>query len=657
MNELFSFSTNLIEANKNDNIQVYSKYTYQKNITLKIESNVERLNGFYVIQANDNKIMDFVLTENTKLKVINIWGGEFEENGVLECEINIVQNIVNNKDTNKKDKQHNKLYYQKKYTGEKAFLREHYTFKQSVDNVYYVDVLNVVDNIKISDNAKFKILRNNSSKNITIEFDKLKKLNVILSVTLDNNTYDINGQEILNENDIYLLIDQIYKTFKYNNINDIKLEYKNLKLHILDQKNSKYSRIKLNGPEISLSYVFNKNEIKTNKLKILHDSIKSNTIIINAPNAYSNNKCVINIIKNSHNKFELDYYINDDICFVTLQTNTPLNHDLDWVLTTTDKQYFSHNTLKKDSNKLMWIFNISNFKHDFMLICNSLNNQTLYKKVILPIYTSDSIYYNVTHNKSTTILNIFSNKNISDSFNFNLNVLNNSISKENIDFKIKQTNFKILKNEKFKQIKIKWLTNKPIKDIKLKLNNIIIPIKKINLEYYPTNIMLNNDSTYKHTLDKIVNRELILKYKDGEISDTITLPTNSRHFTYHPLSCVVNWQIYDNDVLIFEQDIFYNKVVNEVKVLYDNIVKYSNNSYLIFEAPHVFNKNIKIKINSISNIGINISGKYEIDHKTGKLKIPVKTNRKHSIGWLIFRIYSLTDNVIINNKKHIIMFN
>jgi len=633
MNELFSFSTNLIEANINDSIQIFSKYTYPKNITLKLESNLKHLNGYYVIKANDNKVLTFILTENTTIKATKIWGANWDNNGYLDCNIKLIdsstKHIETNKIINHKEKHKILNYYKKHKNVKKAFIKQRYTFKKSNDNIYYIDILKNISNLVISDNASYKIIKNTNDNKITIEFNKLKELNVILSITLDHKTFNIPGQEILNDNDLHLLIDQIYNVFITNNIQNIKLDYNDSKFYIIETKKSIFSRIKFNGPEKSISYSFNTNKSLTNKIKIFHKHYNDNIITISAPNEYNNNICTLNIIQPNNTKIYLDYYIHKGKCFVTLKSDT-----------------------------LMWIFDISNYKEDFSIICNNINNVTIHKKIKINKQFNKSIYYTIKHFKSSTEVNIFSNKIHDEEFLFTLNVLNNSLSKENEDFIIKQSNFKILKNKKYKQIKINWLNNKPLKDVKLQINDTLIPIKKINAEYYPSNIVLNNTNmSYKHTLNKLVNKDLILKYLDGDVSDTIILSANSRHFVYHPLSDVVNWQVFDNDTLIFEQDIFYKKAINEITIDYNNIVKYYNTSYIIVKTTHTFNENIKIKIESKSNINIDISGEYIIKHNESEIKIPITAKRKYSVGWIAFRVYSLTDNIVINSKKHIIMFN
>jgi len=666
MNEVFSFSTNLIEAKIKDNIKILSKYKYNKNVTIKIESNIEHLNGFYIIKPNTDLILEFTLTENTELHAIKIWGAKWDFDGELDCEIKVKNNIEieNNiinliKDVKSKTSHIIPNYYNKKTLKNIAFNKTNYTFKKSNDNTYYINInKNINENeLTLNNNSKFEIIKFKQT-DIIINFNEIKDLDVILSITLDNIILNIPGQEILNIYDFEKAFNQIRVVLEMHHIKNVNISYHNEKINISNYTN-KYSTIKFNGPIKSLIYKFSKSSL--NKLKITHNNINNkliDKIIINASDKYSKNICTLNIINNITNKHSLNYHIIDNYCYVELTSDIPYEKDLMWLLTTKDKKYFNVQTFKKNYTKLNWIINISDYDSNFDIICNSLNNYTLHKNIKIDKKLSKSIYYTINMNNKFAMLNIFSNKSEQKDFIFDFNILNNTISKYNKDFSIKQSNFKILKNKKYKQIKISWLNSNPIKDVKLKINDTIISIQHINKEYYPSNITYNNTKNdFKHVLNKLVNKELTLKYTYDNISDKIILPPNTISYTYKPKSNNMHWQVFDNDILIFEQDIFYEKITNEITVIYDNLIKYYNKSYIKINTSHIFNDKIKIKIESESNIGIDLNNEYIITSNKDYIKIPIIAKRKSSVGWVIFRIYSLSDNIIINNKKHIIMFN
>jgi len=663
MDELFSFETDYIEAQKNDTIKILSKYKYNKNVTIKIESNIESLNGYYTIKKDDNFILEFKLTENTEIRAIKIWGAKWDFNGYLDCNINIkeeneieIENEFFIKNLSVLSKSYNKpKYYKKNKNKNLVFNKTYYTLKKNKRNIYYISInKNITENdIKISDNSKFEIIRKYFSNKKILSLKILKKLELILSISINNITYNIPGVEIENNNDLIELSNQINMMFETHKINNINCDIDDDKLMFII-KNKNIKNIIINGINQNIKLNFRKKNINTNKLKIITQN-KTNelTISVNKKN-YIQNKCTLSIIKEFKNNYDLSYIINNNTCDIQLKLNKDFNTKTTWLLYTEDKQFFDIKTLNENEKTLNWTINDIN--SDTNVVCIGPNNIILNKHIENKKFIQNLFYYTININNKYAKINIMTNKN-NKNLEFDVKFSKNTLSKENEDFYLKQKRFVIESDDK-KSLKIIWLNNKPIKDLTMIINNEVkIPIRYINKNYFPTNIIFNNtNKLYNHTFNKIINEQLMLKYYDDNISGHIIINKNQRHFIYKPKSNEVKWELYVNDILLFDQTIFYKKIKSELLINYNNIIKYNNLNNIEIQLSNVINKEGEIIIESESNTNVNISGVYKIK-SSEPLKIPIKSNRLSSVGWLAFRIYSNDNNIIVNNKKHIIMFN
>lgn len=671
MSTLFSFDNKEIVAAKGEKIKIFANSKFDNKITIKIESNVEKLNGFYTANGT-GPIMQFDFEEETVLKATRLWGASWDFDGYLDCIVKTKSEIEVSKEplvtfkssdyyTRKVSKQYNK-----KSVNSKGFVKKTHHLNKNADNIYSIAVNNkdiTQNSLSISDNAVLTINKidniEHNDKLITVPIESLKSLGVLLQIKIDDNVYNIPGQEIDDESNLDAVVRQLKMMSNENRI--FNIFFYQLSSALFIKRNDNYIKtIHLIGALNSLHFTFDVPTQTSSELIIRHISPVSqwnkDKIILSINNSnVKNNKCILNITNHQTPNLKLYSSCYDNICHVILELDQPLSTNTEWMLINDSAfVYYNSQTLIANASELHWYIKLDKAFNDVLkLRCKSKIGNVKTELEIKEKTREDKFYYSVNSTRSGATIRLYSNQKVEDTQYFTIETLSNSKSKENIDFKINQSSFKILEGEKEKILKLKWLNKSNYQECNLKINDIIVPVKYVNADYYPTsfNIVESN-----HILNRVVDESLTLKYFDKTTSGTLVLQPRQSRFKHFPTSDEVTWQLYDGKYKIWEKTLFYNIYKNELDVIFPDKVKYNTEFKITFNLKRKYTKPIKFKIVSESNVGLDLNEIYEIKINENSTELKLKSARKKSIGWLAFRVESLNNDIDIDNKKCLIMF-
>lgn len=671
MNTLFSFDNKEILANEGETIKIFASSKFDTKITIKIESNVETLNGFYSANG-EGPILQFVFEEETVLKATRLWGASWNFDGYLDCVVKPKSEIEMSKEvlaTIKTSDDYNRRVsnqYNAKGVNSKGFVKKAHHLNKTDDNQYSIIVNNKIisqSSLAVSNNAVLTInkpdLNDDNDTIINIPIESLKSLGVLLQVKINDDIYSIPGQEIDNESNLDSLVRQLKWMLNENEITN--LYFYQLASSLYVKRNDKHiKKIQLIGALHTLQYSYDVKRSTTSELIIQHippvSQWNKDAIILSINDSnIKHNKCVLNITNHQTPNLKLYSTYYDNICHVILELDESVSTDTEWILINDSAfVYYNIQTLNANELELHWYIKLDrNFKDTLKLRCKSRLGTALTELEVKEKTKDDKFYYKVNSNRSGATIKLYSNQKVEDTQYFTIDTLSSSKSKEHIDFKIQQSSFKILEGEQEKKIKLKWLNKMNYQECSLKINDIIIPVKYINTEYYPTSFNVVEST---HILNRVVNESLTLKYFDKNTSGTLVLQPRQSKFSYFPTGDEVIWQLYDGKYKLWEKTVFYNIYKNELDIVCPEKVKYNSTFKIKFKLKRKYTKPIKFKIISESNIGLKLNDVYEIRINDSYTEISLKSNRKKSIGWLAFRVESLNNDIDIDYKKHLILF-
>lgn len=645
MQAKFSFKEATIVTIVGDTVRVFSNLTNVKSkITVKLESNIKKLNGFYTIQPN-GLILEFKFEELTTFKAVRIWGAVWNFDGSLDLVIDTQLSTVSTTHVEQKiiKKPH---VVSKKSKKRRGFDRQLYFFNKTANNKYKLFLNSNIDaaEISISNNAILEISEQTiGNDEVEISLKELINLDVILQFSYNNRMFNLPGQEIDNKEHLKEAVDQIKWIIENENLN-LFGHVDNDKV-IITRKDNKVKSIKFHGPLHHIEKIFEKDtpyyecdivQLRTGDIELTLDN-----------KLFKNCKTQISISEPKeqlHSDFNITF--DNNIC----QINASVNGAKEYMLISKELGY-SNLQIATDS-ELVWRINTDKFNGvaNFTLrseISSITKSITINKQQRIP-----KLYHKMKNFKNFSYLYVYSNQESNYTHDIELKILDNSTTKLNQDFSIPQKNFVIEKGQKKKKIKINWLNKKAFKEFKIQVGNIIIPVKYVDADYYPSHLKIEKNT---HILNKGVNKDLTLRYYDSYTTGEIVLAPMRTTFEYFPTNSTVEWELYDGKNMIWRKEFHYSLYQPQIEIVYPKNTKFGMPFDIKFKLNREFTKPIKLKIHAISNLSNDLNKIHQIKLNEKEKVFTITPKKTKAIGWIAFRAESLTEEVSIDQSKKVIM--
>jgi hypothetical protein len=658
----FSFLSKVVKYQRGQEVEIHTSHPLTIEATVQIRSNFKELdNKIYVIQANNTLIFKHIPKSDGFVEAIRVWNVVWEDDGIYDFKFEGVKPIVveaveetiavlDYADALKNVKP---VY---KYTGWanveifKTVEEENQLFEfwlSEANNTTYVVESSDSDFVIKNPEQNFTINRN---LYLEITLADIIELIVCMKVSIGVIEYPLQGCNTLEDLEKELL-------FHFESDPKIQIYSDEHKIIIVSQY---YNVLKFK--------LFGANNKTINKF-FSEKSLNKNIVIIQCVNSNWKKKTVeFSILSNGLTKrpvMKVHFKtINNDNYLFEIEKSLVIGEPNFLYLTTSEKE---NHLLQISSNVICEnLFGIEEYENGLPYYYWNINvqygDEAIFKigdkceqifKVVKKI-ENVNLLYNVTVSAEEVVLKIYLSHVYETDYTYSI-MFNDKISKQNADFKLVSNYQTINAGQLEKKERIVWNNNNIIRSFDVVLNDIVIPIIYLDKNAYCSSIGLKSKDL--HYLNKAVNRDLILECFDGAKIEKIYLKANQNNWTYVASSKSVNWKVYDQDVLIFEQYLSYDiDQKPSLKIYVDEIINSKGVSYLTLKTDWPVKTFIDFELSTISNTIINLTGKYRLSPEQTEIKFKL-TPLKLRTTPAYLSIQILSASIEYDNKRYTVMIN
>lgn len=657
----FSFLSEVVKYQKGQEIEIHASHPLTSDATLQIRSSFKDLdNKIFFIKADNTLIFKYSPKSDGFVEATRVWNMVWEDDGIFNFKFEMSKSealIVPLGESNSLEKIKPKYFYNGWTNIEifKTISEENQIFEfwlSEHNNANYVIESSDKDFLIKTPNQFFTV---NKDLYVEILKEDLTDLIVCLKVFIGSVEYVFQGCNTLEDLEKELM-------FYFETDPKIKIYRDQHKLTILSKY---YDRLKLkligaNGKTINKFF----SQKGTNKniviIQCLNKNWKKKTVefFITADGLIRRPVMRIHFKTITNNE---EYYFGTETDLIVGENNFFYLHtgnlDRDYLLqisnNVTCENLFGSKYLEEESDDGCFYWNILvNYGEEAVFKIGDLCEQTF---KVLKKSEEVKLLYNVNISKEEVVLKLYLSRVLETDYNYKISFFD-KISKQNIDFKLESNYQTINAGQLEKKERIVWNNNSIIKSFDIVLNdNEIIPIVYFDKNSYCSSIGLKNKEA--HYLNKGINRELRLEYVDGSKFGKIILKPNQSTWSYLATSNIVNWKVYDLDVLIFEQNVEYSiDQKPSLKIYTQDSINSKGVSYLTFKTEWPIKSYIDFEIATTSNTIINLTGKYRLAPEQTEMKFkltPLKLRTNPSY----LSVQILSSSIEFDSKRYNITIN
>lgn len=654
----FSFLSKVVKYQRGQEVEIHTSRPLTVDAIVQLRSSFKDLdNKIYPIKANSTLIFKYIPKSDGFVEAVRVWNVVWEDDGIFDFRfemsrptvevpaISVSSGYSDSLDTIKP------TYMYKGWTNIEIFKtvsEENQIFEfwlSEHNNAQYTITSSDVDFVVKNPDQFFTV---NKDYSIEISETDLTELIICLKIYFGSNEYNLQGCNTLEdlEKELLFFFGTDSKINIYRNQNKITIlsSYDDrLKFRMIGANektiNKFFTQKSLNKNVVIIQCV-NKNwKKKTVEFKIVaNDLVKRPTMKIH-----------FKTLSNENYIFELekDLVVGESNVLYLMTTDFNNEHLLQVSNNITCENLFGTKYIEEESDDGNFYWNITaNYGEEAVFKIGDLCEQTF---KVFPKTENIKLFYNVNISKEEVVLKLYLSKVLDKDYNYSIKFIDR-ISKQDIDFKLSSNYQTINAGQLEKKERIVWNNSNIIRSFDIVINDEIVPVVYFDKNSYCSSIGLKNKES--HYLNRGVNRDLTLEYIDGIKVGKIYLKANQNSWTYIASNNSVNWKVYDQEILIFEQTVDY--VIDQkpsLKIYLDETINSRGVSYLTLKTDWPIKSFIDFEIVTTSNTNIALSGKYRFspDQTEMKFKLtPLKL--RTNPGYLTVQI--LSASIEFDNKRY-----